>query len=132
MKGSKLEQIVDGIVESDARYKPAAYFFLQEALEATMKAHQLKMQLSANEHISGQDLLQGIREYALEQFGPMTTAVFSDWGISKCEDFGEIVYNLIEAGVLGKTDEESKADFRACYDFKTAFEKPFLPTKKQA
>jgi uncharacterized repeat protein (TIGR04138 family) len=83
-------------------------------------------------HVSGQELLGGIRDYALAQFGPMTKMVFEEWGIKRCEDFGEIVFNMVEIGLLGKTDQDSREDFANGYDFDDAFRKPFLPASRIA
>lgn len=129
MDQQRLEAIIEGIVSQDSRYDVGAYYFLQEALEASLKRRQLEKHVAPSEHIGGPELLDGIRLFALEQFGPMTMTVFNEWGVKRCEDFGEIVYNLIEAGVLGKSEGEGKADFAATYHFKVAFENPFLPKK---
>jgi uncharacterized repeat protein (TIGR04138 family) len=83
-------------------------------------------------HVSGQELLGGIRDYALAQFGPMTQMVFEEWGIKRCEDFGEIVFNMVEIGLLGKTEKDSREDFANGYDFDDAFRKPFRPASRIA
>ncbi len=62
--------------------------------------------------MSGKELLEGIREYALNEFGPMTLALLREWGIHACEDFGNIVFNLVEHGVLAKTEEDTREDFK--------------------
>jgi uncharacterized repeat protein (TIGR04138 family) len=98
-----------------------AYFFVREALDHIVR------QLEAPRHISGQELLEGIRKYALSEFGPVTKRVLSEWGINKCIDFGHIVFNLVNEGLLGKTDEDSLDDFAEGYDFTEAFLKPFQP-----
>jgi uncharacterized repeat protein (TIGR04138 family) len=74
-------------------------------------------------------LLGGIREYALEQFGPMAYTVLDRWGIKKCEDFGDIVFLLVDYGVLGKTEHDRREDFAGGYDFKDAFVRPFEPSR---
>jgi len=81
-----------------------------------------------NGHVSGNELLEGIREYALDRFGPMSLTMMNHWNIRKCRDFGEIVFNLVEHGILGRTENDTLDDFEGGYDFKTAFEDPFLPT----
>ena len=68
-----------------------------------------------------------MRLYALKEFGPMVPTVFSYWGIRSTEDFGHMVFNLIEAGIFGKTEEDSIEDFKNVYDFQEAFVKPFAP-----
>ena len=81
-------------------------------------------------HVTGQELLDGIRAYALEQFGPMVPTVFEEWGLQNCADFGEIVFNMVEIGLLAKTEKDSREDFKSGYDFEDAFRKPFLPGSK--
>ena len=115
------------ITKKDPRYDVEAYIFIREAMDFTMK--KLKKPSSGkSRHISGTELLDGIREYAVEQFGPITLAVLKEWGISKTEDFGEIVFNLVESGELGRTNEDRREDFANGYDFNEAFSKPFAPT----
>jgi len=80
-------------------------------------------------HVTGPELLDGVRRYALKEFGPMVMTVFDNWGIHSCEDIGRIVFNLIGAGVFGKTEEDSIEDFKNVYDFEQAFVKPFAPEK---
>jgi uncharacterized repeat protein (TIGR04138 family) len=78
-------------------------------------------------HVAGPELLEGVRQYALKEFGPMALSVLSHWGVARCEDIGHMVFNLIGAGIFGKTDEDSMDDFKAVYDFRDAFVKPFQP-----
>ncbi len=117
------------ILAKDPRYQSEAYLFVKEALDYTQK---LVVKPSRDEvrHVSGQELLEGIRAFALTQFGPMAPTVFEEWGIRRCEDFGEIVFNLVEIGLLGKTEKDSRADFQNGYDFDAAFRKPFRPEHK--
>lgn len=117
---------VQRILKKDQRYNHKAYFFLRDALEFTIKGHD-PQQLLDKGHISGKTLLDGIRKFAIEQYGPLTMHVLDDWGIKSCEDFGEIVFNLVEVGVLGKNDQDSKDDFKGAYNFKEAFLQPFDP-----
>ncbi len=134
MKKQNFNEMVNLIVKEDDRYTKEAYGFLKEALDFTMnKERKLKGKVvSKNQrHVTGQELLEGVREYALEQYGPMAYTVLTSWGLEKCEDFGEIVFNLIEYGVFSKNDEDSKEDFAAIYDFKDAFLKPFQPEKRR-
>lgn len=121
MSISKQDNLLDRIIERDARYEADAYLFVRDALNHTVK------QLDKPRHVSGQELLEGIRKYALGQFGPVTRRVLNEWGIHECIDFGEIVFNLIQEGLLGKTDEDSVEDFRDGYDFSEAFDLPYLP-----
>jgi len=105
------------ILDKDKRYDPEAYSFIMAGLDYTMK------RLKRKGHVSGRELSDGIRDYAMEQFGPMARLVLEKWGIRSTNDFGEIVFNLIDSGLLGKTDEDRKEDFHNRYDFKEAFDK---------
>ena len=107
---------IEELTERDNRYHLDAYSFTMDALNFTQ--HRLKKL----RHVSGQELLDGIREYGLQQFGLMTRTVFEHWGIRKTEDFGEIVFNMIEAGLMGKTNQDSRDDFKNVYNFQEAFD----------
>ena len=119
-------EALDSIVASDARYQREAYVFLRDALDFTTK-QQKKIKGATLRHVAGPELLDGVRQYALKEFGPMALGVFSYWGIHSCEDIGRMVFNLIAAGIFGKTDEDSMDDFKSVYDFQEAFVKPFKP-----
>jgi uncharacterized repeat protein (TIGR04138 family) len=118
------------ILEEDPRYKVQAYGFIREALDFTIK-HFDKPVEGPGRHVSGTELLEGIRTFALQEYGPLTKTVFGTWGINETADFGHIVFNLVGKGVLGKTDEDKLDDFRSGYDFVEAFRKPFLPKEKK-
>jgi uncharacterized repeat protein (TIGR04138 family) len=85
------EEALDKIAAKDPRYQREAYLFLREALDHTQKTIG-KDARGRIRHVSGQELLAGIREYALQQFGPMTKMVLEEWGLRCCSDFGEIVF----------------------------------------
>ena len=119
------EEAVQQILAKDSRYHREAYKFIRDALEHTKKTVGKKVL-----HVTGQQLLTGIREFGLNQFGPMAMTVFEEWGINSCKDFGEIVFNLVDNGVLAKTESDSRADFAEGYTFWDAFRKPFLPAAK--
>jgi len=124
------EEALVRIQAKDPRYHREAYLFVREALDHTQKTIG-KDTRGRIRHVSGQELLGGIREYALQQFGPMTKTVLDEWGVRGCQDFGEIVFNMVEVGWLAKTDRDSRADFAQGYEFDEAFRKPFLPQGKQ-
>ncbi len=129
MQEVNFEDAVEQIVAKDRRYHPEAYLFLRDALDFTQRlvAKESKGQVR---HVSGQELLRGIREYALQQFGPMVLTVFEEWGVRSGEDFGEIVFNMVETGLLARTEKDTRADFAGGYEFEEAFRKPFLPSTK--
>ncbi len=110
---------VKTILQRDRRYAREAYEFVREALEYT------RVWMDRRGHLSGQELLEGIRKYALDQFGPMAKTVLNLWGVRSCEDFGHIVFNLVDEKVLSKTQEDSLEDFRDGYDFEETFSRPY-------
>jgi uncharacterized repeat protein (TIGR04138 family) len=122
-------EALDSIVASDPRYQREAYVFLRDSLDFTTK-QQKKAKGTTVRHVSGPELLEGVRQYALKEFGPLVVTVFDNWGIRSCEDIGHMVFNLIGAGIFGKTDEDSIEDFKSVYNFNEAFVKPFAPGKK--
>ena len=127
MNAPNFEDGVERILKRDARFHRDSYFFLREALDVAQKLATRKHPGHATRHVSGQELLEGVRNHALEQFGPMTLSVLEEWGVRSCADIGEIVFNMIDAGLLAKTEHDSRADFQPGYDFLTAFRLPFLP-----
>jgi uncharacterized repeat protein (TIGR04138 family) len=122
-------EALDAIAASDRRYQRDAYIFLRDALDFTTK-QQKKVKGATVRHVSGPELLEGVRQYALKEFGPMVLTVFENWGIHSTEDIGHMVFNLIAAGIFGKTDQDSIDDFKNVYDFQEAFAKPFAPDRK--
>jgi uncharacterized repeat protein (TIGR04138 family) len=125
MQKLDFNQAVEQIVKSDPRYAAAGYHLIREALDFT-----IKMRKKAKEpwkHVSGQQLLEGIRVYALKEYGPMVPLVLEYWGIARCEDFGQMVFNLIRVGAFGKTEQDSVEDFSGGYAFWDAFVLPYLP-----
>lgn len=129
MKKSNFHETVHQLALENPKFDGNVYFFMREALDFTIKMLEKPMDGVAR-HVTGGELLDGIRKYALQEFGPITKTVLNRWGIYCCEDFGEIVFIMVEKGVLGKTDEDRKEDFSGGYDFETAFAKPFRPARK--
>jgi uncharacterized repeat protein (TIGR04138 family) len=121
-------EALESVVANDPRYQRDGYIFLRDALDFTTK-QQKKIKGVTVRHVSGPELLDGVRRYALKEFGPMVTTVLDSWGIRSCEDIGNMVFNLISAGVFGKTDEDSIEDFKNVYDFEEAFVRPFVPVR---
>lgn len=123
-------EVIRTIREEDSRYARGAYYFLRQALDYSLKELHKRGQLDRTNHLTGQQLLEGIRLYALDQYGPMARTVMENWGIKECSDFGNIVFNLVECRVLGKTEEDSPEDFSRGYSFKEAFDSCFEPSSK--
>jgi uncharacterized repeat protein (TIGR04138 family) len=124
------DETLEIIRAKDPRYARDAYQFVRQALDYTQKSIGRENR-GRIRHVSGQELLGGIRGFALGQFGPMAMTVFEEWGIHECHDFGEIVFNMVENGLLAKTDQDTRADFDGGYDFYEAFRRPFLPSSRQ-
>jgi uncharacterized repeat protein (TIGR04138 family) len=139
MQSAYFEEILDAILAQDERFSREAYHFVREALDYTQRKvyppEKTAQSDSSTEtrHVSGRQLLKGIRDYGLQSFGPMTLTVLEAWGIHRCEDFGEIVFNLVDhgRGMFGKTERDSRDDFRDGYDFQEAFQRPFLPAGRR-
>ncbi|HWD20026.1 MAG TPA: Minf_1886 family protein [Verrucomicrobiae bacterium] len=115
----KADPLLD-VVAEDSRYALDAYYFVTECLE---KAYFTQMRLLNAEpvHSSCADVLQTLRVYALDRFGVTARSTLNSWGVSTCEDFGEIIFNLIECGLLRAAPEDSKDEFQGGYDFHAAF-----------
>lgn len=122
--------IIARIRQEEPHYSKEAYFFVREALDFTLKRMQEEEDAGGRRrHVSGQELLEGIRLYALDQYGPMAKTLFDHWNVKDGVDFGRIVFQLVDYGVFGRTEEDDLADFEGGYDFGEAFVKPFLPEK---
>jgi uncharacterized repeat protein (TIGR04138 family) len=132
MHEANFDEGIDQIVLKDPRYTRDAYLLVRDALDFTKKSITRRDEalIAEHEHVTGQELLIGIRDYVLAQFGPMAITVLAEWGITRCEDIGEIVFNIVEAGLFSKTETDSREDFQNGYDFEEAFRKPFLPQSK--
>lgn len=130
MQKPNFAEAVDEIARVDGRYERDAYYFVREGLDFTIKMLKKGDSRGAGRHVSGQELLDGLRRYALDQFGPMAKTVFAHWGIKQCEDFGEIVFRMVDKGVLGKTEQDTLDDFKSGYDFDEAFVKPYQPAPR--
>lgn len=131
MQALNIDEVLAKILANDPRYRREAYLFLRDGLDYAQK--QIS-KTSKNEirHITGQELLQGLRQFALSQFGPMAATVLDEWGVHRCEDFGDLVFNMVEHGLLSKTEKDSREDFKGGYDFDEAFRKPFRPSGQAA
>jgi uncharacterized repeat protein (TIGR04138 family) len=107
--------IVEAVCRRDRRYRADSYEFVMQALTFTQK------KFGKPGHVTGKDLLEGIRLLALKLYGPMARTVLAHWGISSTEDFGNIVFNMIAVKLLSRTEDDTLDDFKNAYDFETAF-----------
>lgn len=129
MQAMQFEQSVVSILKRDKRFDPHAYFFLKDALDFTLKRI-AETNSGQARHVTGPELLAGYRDFALEQFGPMASTLMKEWSIRKCQDVGDMVFNLIEEQVFGKQDSDKKEDFSEVFDFEASLVTPFLPSNK--
>jgi uncharacterized repeat protein (TIGR04138 family) len=132
------------LLEEDRRYKFEAYAFLFEALHFAQKVLQMGAESPTEpiadeeespgpqRHVSGQELCEAIRRYALHQYGYMAKTVLNSWGIHGTNDFGEIVFNLIRIGQMRKTPSDTQVDFDNIYDFDVAFKQQFKITPPES
>ncbi|MCA9066682.1 MAG: hypothetical protein KDA96_26625 [Planctomycetaceae bacterium] len=102
-------------------YHPQAYPFIFSALRHAQQNLGRDHSTEETGHISGPELLEGVRQLALQHFGMLAPVVFRSWGITATDDFGHIVFELIESGQMRKTDEDQLAHFIGVYDFETVF-----------
>jgi len=130
MHDINFDEELEKIVGKDSRYTREAYLFVREALDHTQRMIGKPTREDERRHVSGQQLLEGIRDFALQQYGPMALTVLNEWGIRRCEDFGEIVFNMVENSLLAKTDDDTRQDFAGGYTFEDAFRKPFVPAHR--
>ena len=110
---------IERVMKENKKYKFEAYSFVMAGLHHTVT------ELPKPRHVTGAELLEGIRDYAMEQFGPMARTVLNYWGIQKTIDFGKIVFALVEVGVLRKQPEDKLDDFKEIYDFKKVFDRGY-------
>jgi uncharacterized repeat protein (TIGR04138 family) len=120
-------EVLETILAKDNRYPHEAYHFVREGLDFTQ--HKMAKMSGAKEprHVTGRELTDGMRQFAIETYGPMAKLLLNEWGIHSTEDFGEIVFNLVENNLLAKTEKDTREDFVGGYDFDEAFTAPYEP-----
>lgn len=132
------------LLKDDRRYKIDAYVFVFEALHYAHNVLKMGSERPAEveaeddepdepgsrdeRHLTGQQLCEAIRQYALEQYGYMAQNVLESWGITSTGDFGEIVFNLIRVGQMRKTKDDAREDFNNVFDFNTGLRESFKIT----
>lgn len=113
------ENVFDRLRERHPRYQETAYLFVLSAL------HYVIERLPEPRHISGPELTEGVRDLAIDRFGPMARTVLEHWGIAATMDVGEIVFALVECGILLRQDEDAIEHFHDVFDFDVAFEREY-------
>lgn len=133
MQNPDFGDIVALICKEDPRFDRKAYDFVRMGLDHTVKELRKKdaPRAERSRHVSGAELLEGLRAFALDQYGPLAKTVLNAWGVHRCRDFGDIVFNLIEYNVFSKTENDRLEDFGDAFDFEDAFVKPFQPTRRR-
>lgn len=110
------DDVLTRLQERNPRFHGKAYLFLLSSL------HHVMEELDRPRHISGGELAKGVRDLALDRFGPLARTVLEHWGIHRTEDLGDIVFALVDCGILIKQPEDRREDFRGVFDFEEAFE----------
>ena len=136
------------LLQEDPRFKLEAYQFVRESLSyahdvlelggastsdaGSPEAESPQAESQPERHLSGQQLCEAIRQYALEQYGYMAKVVLNSWGVHATSDFGDIVYNLIEIGLMKKSKSDRREDFNDVFDFDQAFQQQFQISEPDA
>lgn len=123
-------EALEEICAADPRYHREAYAFLRDAFHALLKRYK-KSKKPAPSHVGAAELLEGFRQHALEEFGPMTMTVLDYWGVQSCEDIGNMVFHLIHFQVLGSAEQDTPEAFQQGFDFAEAFIEPFRSEEKR-
>lgn len=111
----------------DGRYAPEAFAFLFESLDHAIRLAGREEAEGQDRHVSGRELLAGLRQHASELFGPLAAEVWRRWGIRESLDWGRIVFLLVEAGMLNRQEHDTIDDFRSDLDFDQAFVRSYRP-----
>ena len=119
------------LLQDDQRYKLEAYQFVRDGLQYAQEelklgekkptSHQRGEGPKVEQHLTGQQLCEAIRQYAVSQYGLMAKTVLNSWGLRTTSDFGEVVYNLIRVGLMKKSKTDRREDFDNCFEFDQAF-----------
>ena len=117
-----LDERIAQIRRRDRRFSRNAYYFALDTLDYTMVRLGRSTKLGEERHVGAKELLDGVYEFAVEQFGALANHVFQHWGIRATDDFGEIVFSLIDAGLLSRRPQDSRLDFSDGIDFERAFD----------
>lgn len=109
------------LAHKDGRYTPEAFQFLFESLDHAVRLAGRADSEGAGRHVTGQELLVGMKSYALSLFGPLGAQVWRSWGVHETIDWGRIVFLLVEGGMLNSQEDDKIEDFRDGFDFDQAF-----------
>lgn len=113
------EETLATLQERHPRFHRRAYVFLLDALHTVMAG------MRETRHISGQELVDGVRDLAMDRFGPLARTVLEHWGVHATDDLGQIVFALVDIGILVKQDDDRPEDFVDLFDFEEVFERNY-------
>ena len=116
----------------DGRYAPEAFHFLFESLEHAVRLAGKESAQGTERHVTGQELLAGLRQHALETFGPLAAHVWRAWGVKSSIDWGRIVFLLVDESLLRRRDSDTLADFEQGFDFERVFVEGYRPALPRA
>jgi uncharacterized repeat protein (TIGR04138 family) len=139
------QQILLQLVKTDNRYKLDAYLFVRDGLSYAhdvLNIHadgedeldeqdSLLEEAESDRHLSGQQLCEALRQYALDQYGYMAKTVLNSWGIHATSDFGEVVYNMIREKLMKKSESDRREDFDDVFDFEETLQLKYNITKSE-
>ncbi len=111
--------VMDRIRMRESRYDERAYLFVLAALEFCQQ------RLTERRHLTGPELAQGCRDLALARYGVLARTVLEHWGVTDSADLGEIVFTLVDLGLLMSQPADSKDDFIGVFDFHQAFDRDY-------
>ncbi len=123
-------EAVKKIRETDPRFAPGAFDFVRRSLDQSLKKLGRGEDMKPS-HVRGHELLEGFRHLALHEFGPMAKTVLNEWGLQNCSQVGDIVFHLVQHGILGKSETDRPEDFQEIWTFHEAFVTPFQPSQKR-
>ncbi len=121
-----IEQSIFEITRTDPRFRAAAYHLVFEALDFTMLRLGKSKRRGSERHLTVTELLEGFRDHAIAQFGPLSRIVLSSVGIESTDDVGEVVFRLVERGLLNKQDSDTRDQFAHAFSFREAFDEKRL------
>lgn len=129
MQPTQFTDAVDAISSKQESYDSGAYYFLKDVLDFTVR-RAMESNDGKHRHVAASELLIGFRDFAIQEFGPMASTMMTEWGVTTCSDIGSMVFQLIEEGVFGKQDSDTREDFSEIFPLIESLEAPFSPSKQ--
>jgi uncharacterized repeat protein (TIGR04138 family) len=120
-EGVPIEDQIRLLALKDGRFSPEAFRFLFEALPQALKLAGRDKSQGTERHVTGQEVLAGMRAYGTQLFGPLAAAVWRSWGVQSTLDWGRIVFLLVDNGLLNRQETDTIEDFRDGFDFDEVF-----------